>query len=109
MFFVKDNKMNCPVTHLKLFCRSGSGFVWFILFIYLFWFVCCQAFSFFNASTRIGFNMIYVHSSLDDEVFSKVLVEKLLYTIEKSVENEIGQLMQPNPTSGCSFSPQVKL
>jgi len=49
--------------------------------------------------------MIYVHSSLDDEVFSKVLVEKLLYTIEKSVENEIGQLMQPNPTSGCSFSP----
>jgi len=49
--------------------------------------------------------MIYVHSSLDDEVFSKVLVEKLLYTIEKSVENEIGQLMQPNPTSGCSITP----
>lgn len=47
--------------------------------------------------------MIYVHSSLDDDVFSKMFGEELLYTIEKSVENEIGQLMQPNPTSGCSL------
>lgn len=65
----EKNRINFTITH-KLFCRFNSGFG------------CLSGFFFFLIHVEGWVSrVIYIYSSLDDKVFSKMFRERLLYTI----------------------------